>query len=727
MNDRQRLLKQFPTYIRFVFAQHYAKKWQHLSIILFPVMFYILLISLKYLLMWMSEEPIPIGFADQALSLFPSAFMPGKNQKQYLSYKQDDNTWPLDTLNSIWPNIHSYQKLDAFQYLEAASVTIGSKSAVIGPIQLQDFSTLKATIFYKQIPVVTQEGKLVTDGTFPHVLGVFYDQWQKSQKAAGNITHELSLATLGWIDIPDVPFITTNLVNDGAYLIFVFINHILLPLCTVDMVTQKTSGFMNLVYVSGLKQTVFYTANFVFYYCFALVMSLINFGFACAFGLSIKEKVGEVMVLSIFFPFFELPLSFLFAQIFTSTFTASMVMWFSVVLIPQLLVLVANAVLFKENFVAWFLPSAAIVYINNQNPAIQEQMTSIIITISVQCILIFVVAVFLVTFFNYGKQVIRKMKQKNVIEFDQEVAQHQEMIDETEQSIAPIQISGITMAFGSKSNPFYALDKVNIVVNKNEIKGLIGHNGSGKTTLMNVITGGLKQTSGQFKISGFVCYCPQFDSLPNDFVVKDIIKMFSDLRARDGNIDAMSADTLIDLLDVRDCLNKKIKTVSYGDRRKIQLISATVNTLPSDIVLLDEVTTNLSRNDVVGVWKILQHLKSSNSSVLFISHDLDEVETLCDRIVMLKKGKVVLDADPKAIIQDNEYDSVEIFEPISSMGSLSLFGIEKVGVTGNFNHYIIKQKIESINKNILEFCDENHCIIKSADLQTVFEAVEGLV
>ena len=61
-------------------------------------------------------------------------------------------------------------------------------------------------------------------------------------------------------------------------------------------------------------------------------------------------------------------------------------------------------------------------------------------------------------------------------------------------------------------------------------------------------------------------------------------------------------------------------------------------------------TTNLSKNDVVDVWGILEHMRANNCSVLFISHDLAEVEMLCGRIVMLKRGEVVLDADPKRVV-----------------------------------------------------------------------------
>lgn len=206
-----------------------------------------------------------------------------------------------------------------------------------------------------------------------------------------------------------------------------------------------------------------------------------------------------------------------------------------------------------------------------------------------------------------------------------------------------LEVSGLKKSFGSKT----VLKDVSFSIDKSEIFGLLGPNGAGKTTMVRIILDILRQDSGTVKILGKdfsenmkekVGYLPEEGSLYKNNTVYSVIRYFTKLKG------VKNPDPLIDewlkKFDLYDHKEKMVRDLSKGMQRKMMFIVSMIH--KPEILILDEPFSGLDPINKKMIKNIILELKEKGITIIMSTHQMDEVERMCDRILMINKGNVVL-------------------------------------------------------------------------------------
>ena len=200
----------------------------------------------------------------------------------------------------------------------------------------------------------------------------------------------------------------------------------------------------------------------------------------------------------------------------------------------------------------------------------------------------------------------------------------------------------LTKRFGD----FTALDQCSIQVERGEVMGLLGPNGAGKTTLIRLLMGFMRPTSGTASIDGLDCYRESVDVhrrvayVPGDARLfghlrgKEVLRFFAEIR---GEPNAQRAMDLADRLQLDT--QRRVVFMSTGMRQKLAL--AVTMAANVDLLILDEPTANLDPNVRGDVTHMIAEARERGQTVLFSSHVLSEIEDVCDRVVIVRSGKLV--------------------------------------------------------------------------------------
>ncbi len=228
-----------------------------------------------------------------------------------------------------------------------------------------------------------------------------------------------------------------------------------------------------------------------------------------------------------------------------------------------------------------------------------------------------------------------------------------------------LEVKEVTKTFGG----ILALNRVSFDIHEGEILGIIGPNGSGKTTLINIILNLINKTSGHVEypqnksIKDFLDQTGiQFQQaqFPKGYIVDEIVDMvfqlnnkkpkylkFKDWMAKES---ATEKKKLYKLLDLKDKTNRKASRLSGGEKQRLNVLLALINK-PS-LLILDEITTGL---DISAQNEILNYIKKyttdKNNTLILVSHNINEIEALADRVVILDKKKIVADKTRAEIIK----------------------------------------------------------------------------
>ena len=207
-----------------------------------------------------------------------------------------------------------------------------------------------------------------------------------------------------------------------------------------------------------------------------------------------------------------------------------------------------------------------------------------------------------------------------------------------------LQTDSLTKRFGD----FTALSQCDVVVNEGEVVGLLGPNGSGKTTLLRLILGFLNPTAGTAQVQGLDCYRDRvqihrlISYLPGDarlfrtMRARQVVKFFAEIR---DDMDFAMAEDLAGRLELD--LNRWVTFMSTGMRQKLALIVSLSTRAP--ILLLDEPTANLDPSVRGEVLNLVRQARDDGRTVIFSSHVLSEIEETCDRVLILRQGRLVHD------------------------------------------------------------------------------------
>jgi len=215
-----------------------------------------------------------------------------------------------------------------------------------------------------------------------------------------------------------------------------------------------------------------------------------------------------------------------------------------------------------------------------------------------------------------------------------------------------------------KFNNNIVLYNINFKVNKGEIVGILGPNGSGKSTLLKIILGIIKPDSGKvsvfnydskyddLKIKEITGYVPEEIKLYEFLTGFEFLKFVAEIR---GINDFQKIENFIKAFEIEDKINDMIATYSLGMKQKISIISALLH--KPKLLLLDEPFNGLDPKSAKILKDIIMNLKQ-DSIILISSHILEIIQTICDRIILINKGKIILD-DKVENINKKEYKDLE--------------------------------------------------------------------
>lgn len=270
-----------------------------------------------------------------------------------------------------------------------------------------------------------------------------------------------------------------------------------------------------------------------------------------------------------------------------------------------------------------------------------------------------------------------------------------------------LKIENLTKTYGD----FKALNHVSLEVENGKILGILGRNGAGKTTTIKSIMGIIEPEEGSITFDGIdirkakvsIGYLPEERGLYVNAVVKDQLLYFAMLNGMDKKVAFTEIKKLLEEFKIPGYLNKKVKTLSKGNKQKIQLISAILH--KPQIVILDEPFSGLDPVNIELFKSTVLDLKKSGATILFSSHRMEDVEEMCDRIVMLNKGNVVENNTVQGLINKysredvmNIVTSADITELIAESG-LKLESRENMSFDVQFND---RNKLQHLYARILE-------------------------
>lgn len=204
----------------------------------------------------------------------------------------------------------------------------------------------------------------------------------------------------------------------------------------------------------------------------------------------------------------------------------------------------------------------------------------------------------------------------------------------------------------SQVSKFYndqkALDEVSFTVNKGEVTGFLGPNGAGKSTMMKILTTYLKASSGTTSVNNFstqeealavrrsVGYLAENNPLYPEMYIREYLKLHADLNKAPKE----RIETVIELTGLQPEISKRIKQLSKGYKQRVGLAAALIH--DPEVLILDEPTTGLDPNQLREIRALIRTVGKSKT-VLLSTHIMQEVEAVCDRVIIINKGKIVAD------------------------------------------------------------------------------------
>jgi ABC-2 type transport system ATP-binding protein len=215
-----------------------------------------------------------------------------------------------------------------------------------------------------------------------------------------------------------------------------------------------------------------------------------------------------------------------------------------------------------------------------------------------------------------------------------------------------IEVSNLTKKYGQN----VAVDNISFTVSEGEIVGFLGPNGAGKSTTMNMITGYISSTQGSVKINGFdileqpeeakkrIGYLPELPPLYMDMTVEEYLDFVADLNTIKRADKAKVVASVMETTQITHMKKRLIKNLSKGYKQRVGLSQALIGN--PDVLILDEPTVGLDPNQIIEMRDVIKNLGKKHT-IMLSSHILSEVSAVCDRVIIISKGKIVASDTPE--------------------------------------------------------------------------------
>jgi len=290
-----------------------------------------------------------------------------------------------------------------------------------------------------------------------------------------------------------------------------------------------------------------------------------------------------------------------------------------------------------------------------------------------------------------------------------------------------IKVENITKQFGAQK----ALNNVSFSVNRPEIVGFLGPNGAGKSTMMKILTTYLSPTSGNAEVNGHaisnqqkqvqksVGYLPEHNPLYLDQYVREYLKF----NANVYNIDKSRIEEVIELTGLTPEAHKTIGQLSKGYRQRVGLANALLHN--PEVLILDEPTTGLDPNQLVDIRQLIKGL-GKDKTVFLSTHIMQEVEAMCDRVIIINKGKIVADKKLSELREGQEQTVIVEFDyRVEDAFLLKLPHAKSVKNVHDFIYEIVFDTTTDMRAHVFDFAHDNELKIlqlnqKNASLESLF-------
>ena len=229
-----------------------------------------------------------------------------------------------------------------------------------------------------------------------------------------------------------------------------------------------------------------------------------------------------------------------------------------------------------------------------------------------------------------------------------------------------VKVSQVTKIYGKQK----ALDNVSFEVNKGDIVGFLGPNGAGKSTMMKIITCYIPATEGMVNVEGFdtleqslevrkqVGYLPEHNPLYLDMYVKEYLSFIAGLHLPSAQIQKR-VDQMIEQTGLTLEMKKKIGALSKGYRQRVGLAQAMIH--DPKVLILDEPTSGLDPNQLIEIRALIKNI-GKEKTVILSTHIMQEVSAICNRVIIINKGKIVADDTSEILQQKTKSDATILVE-----------------------------------------------------------------
>lgn len=293
-----------------------------------------------------------------------------------------------------------------------------------------------------------------------------------------------------------------------------------------------------------------------------------------------------------------------------------------------------------------------------------------------------------------------------------------------------ITVNKLTKTYGTQK----AVDDISFTVNKGEIVGFLGPNGAGKSTTMKIITGYLPASEGTATVCDIpvvennnetkkkIGYLPESNPLYYDMYVREYLDFITNIHTVKNKKEKI--EEVIKTVGLTVEANKKIGQLSKGYKQRVGLAAALIH--DPEVLILDEPTTGLDPNQIIEIRELIKKL-GADKTVLFSSHILQEVQAICDRVIIINKGKIVADdllANLKKGKTEQHFVFVSFKEKITAELLHKLPEVTRMEQIDDSTYKIETNKPENVRKQLLELSLENNLNIVS--LQSESNSLEEI-
>ncbi|RDV16496.1 gliding motility-associated ABC transporter ATP-binding subunit GldA [Pontibacter diazotrophicus] len=279
-----------------------------------------------------------------------------------------------------------------------------------------------------------------------------------------------------------------------------------------------------------------------------------------------------------------------------------------------------------------------------------------------------------------------------------------------------VEVKNLFKIYGAQ----HAVDDISFTVEQGQILGFLGPNGAGKSTTMKIATCYLPPSAGTIIVNGhdvvqdpmavrrIVGYLPEHNPLYLDMYVHEYLAFVASVYGLKGKIAKARVQEMVELCGLALEQGKKIGALSKGYRQRVGLAQALVH--DPQVLILDEPTTGLDPNQIVEIRSLIKRI-GQNKTVIFSTHIMQEVAAICDRVVIINRGKLVADSDVASLQADQSTEKVTLVEfeqPVEVEVLQTISGVLRVAPAAGHTYRVTSRRDADIRSNVFRIAAERN-------------------